>query len=60
VVEAALGPGVPAGSGWVIAASLVGAIQMARVLGAEGGGREVLHACRDAVLLQYDRPANPA
>jgi AcrR family transcriptional regulator len=60
VVEATLGPGVPAGSGWAIAASLVGAIQMARVLGADGGGREVLRACRDAVLLQYDRPANLA
>lgn len=60
VVEAALGPDVPAGSGWAIAASLVGAIQMARVLGPDGGGDEVLRGCRDAVLAQYDRPGRSA
>jgi AcrR family transcriptional regulator len=60
LVEAALAPGAPAGSAWAIAASMVGAIQMARVLGLDGGGEEVLRACRDAVLSQYDRPGEPA
>lgn len=56
LVEGTLAPGVPAGSAWAIAASLVGAIQMARVLGADGGGNEVLQACREALLAQYERP----
>jgi len=56
LVEGTLAPGVPAGSAWAIAASLVGAIQMARVLGADGGGNEVLQACREALLAQYDHP----
>ena len=56
VIEPAMGPGAPAGSAWAVAASLVGAIQLARVLGPDGGGNEVLQACRDAVLAQYDRP----
>ena len=60
LVEGTLAPGVPAGSAWAIAASLVGAIQMARVLGAEGGGKEVLQACREALLAQYERPGQPA
>jgi AcrR family transcriptional regulator len=60
VVEAALGPDAPAGSGWAIAASLVGAVQMARVLGPDGGGDDVLRSCRDAVLAQYDRPGKSA
>jgi AcrR family transcriptional regulator len=58
LVEAALPPGAPAGSVWVIVSSLVGALQMARVLGPEGGGSEVLKACGDALLAQYDRPAD--
>jgi TetR/AcrR family transcriptional repressor of nem operon len=55
LVEGTLAPGVPAGRGWAIAASLVGAIQMARVLGEEDG-KEVLQACREALLAQYERP----
>ena len=60
LVEGTLAPEAPAGSAWAIAASLVGAIQMARVLGAEGGGKEVLQACREALLAQYERPGQPA
>ncbi len=58
LVEGTLAPGVPPGSAWAIAAGLVGALQMARVLGAEGGGNEVLQACREALLAQYDRPGS--
>jgi TetR/AcrR family transcriptional repressor of nem operon len=60
LVEGTLAPGVPAGSAWAIAAGLVGAIQLARVLGPEGGGNEVLQACREGLLAQYDRPASEA
>ena len=60
LVEETLAPGMPAGSGWAIAASLVGAIQMARVLGPDGGGNEVLQACREALLAQYERPGPQA
>lgn len=57
LVEAALPPGMPSGSAWAIASSLVGALQVARVLGPEGGGGKVLQACSEALLAQYDRPA---
>jgi TetR/AcrR family transcriptional repressor of nem operon len=60
LVEGTLAPDVPAGSAWAIAASMVGAIQMARVLGADGGGNEVLQACREALLAQYERPGQQA
>lgn len=46
----------PAGTAWTLAATLVGAIQLARSLGIEGGGNEVLQACRETVLMQYARP----
>jgi hypothetical protein len=59
MVEGTLNPKTPPGSAWAIAASLVGAIQLARVLGAEEGN-EVLQACREALLAQYDRPAAKA
>lgn len=45
----------PPGSAWALAATLVGALQLARVLGPDGGGNEVLQACRETVLLQYVR-----
>jgi AcrR family transcriptional regulator len=60
VVETALAPGTPPESAWAVAASLVGAIQMARVLGPDGGGEAVLQACREALLAQYDRPGAAA
>jgi AcrR family transcriptional regulator len=59
LVEATLAPDTPAGSAWAIAASLVGAIQLARVLGADEGNK-VLQACREALLAQYDRLATQA
>jgi AcrR family transcriptional regulator len=67
VVETALAPGTrpalapdaPQTSAWAVAASLVGAIQLARVMGPEGG-RAVLQACREALLAQYDRPGTTA
>lgn len=59
LVDDALPSGSPSGSAWAIAAALVGALQMARVLGPDGGG-EVLKACRDSLLAQYDRPGASA
>ncbi|MGZ6016033.1 MAG: TetR/AcrR family transcriptional regulator [Phenylobacterium sp.] len=60
LVEEALPAGSPPGSGWPIAATLVGALQMARVLGAEDGGNAILRACRETLLAQYDRPGHPS
>jgi AcrR family transcriptional regulator len=60
LVEEALTPGSPPGDAWTIAAALVGALQMARVLGPEGGGNEVLQACRETLLAQYERPGHAA
>jgi AcrR family transcriptional regulator len=59
LVEGTLGSDTAPGSAWAIAASLVGAIQLARVLGAEEGSK-ILQACREALLAQYDRPATTA
>ncbi|MFC5547139.1 TetR/AcrR family transcriptional regulator [Massilia aerilata] len=56
LVEGTLAADAAPGSAWAIAAGLVGAIQLARVLGAEEGSK-VLQACREALLAQYDRPA---
>jgi AcrR family transcriptional regulator len=56
LVAEALPPESPAGSAWTIAATLVGALQMARVLGPQDGGQEVLQACRETLLAQYERP----
>jgi AcrR family transcriptional regulator len=52
-VEATLPPGAAPGSAWAVTASMVGAIQLARVLGPEGGGSEVLQSCRESLLAQY-------
>jgi hypothetical protein len=38
-----------------VASTLVGALQLARVLGPQGEGLAVLQASRDALLAQYDR-----
>lgn len=56
LVADALPGDAPPGAAWALAASLVGAIQLARVLGPDGGGNEVLQACRESVLMQYARP----
>lgn len=55
-VERTLPPGSAAGTGMVIASTLVGAVQIARVLQAEPR-TAVLRSCRDALLAQYDRRA---
>jgi AcrR family transcriptional regulator len=60
LVGQALPPESPAGNAWAVAAALVGALQMARVLGPEGGGKEVLEACRETLLAQYERPGHAA
>lgn len=60
LVGHALPPESPAGNAWTVAAALVGALQMARVLGPEGGGKEVLEACRETLLAQYERPGHAA
>jgi AcrR family transcriptional regulator len=58
-VEGALPAGSPAGSATAIAATLVGALQMARTFdGAER--RKVLRDCRAALLDQYDHEADGA
>jgi TetR/AcrR family transcriptional repressor of nem operon len=57
VVREALGPGMPAGAALVVASTLVGAIQMARVLDGEQRAA-VLHNCRDTLIAQYDRTAS--
>jgi TetR/AcrR family transcriptional repressor of nem operon len=49
---------LPAGRGRecavVIAGAMVGAMQMARVLGEENAGGAVLKSCREALIAQYD------
>jgi AcrR family transcriptional regulator len=59
-VEGTLPSSVAPDAAWAITASLVGAIQLARVMGPEGGGKDVLQACRTALLAQYERPGQPA
>lgn len=51
-VQAALPPGTPPERAFLLAASLVGAVQMARALGEEG--RALLPASRAALVAQYD------
>jgi AcrR family transcriptional regulator len=50
--RAALPPGTPLERAFLLASSLVGALQMARALGDEG--RALLPATRDALVAQYD------
>ncbi|WP_296950181.1 TetR/AcrR family transcriptional regulator [uncultured Massilia sp.] len=54
----ALPPGMQSGAA-AVAAALSGALQMARVLGQDGGGPALLSDCRAALLLQYEG-ATPA
>jgi AcrR family transcriptional regulator len=60
LVESFLPPGAAAGSAWAIAASMVGALQLARVMGPDDEGHAILQACRNALLAQYDRPGAQA
>ena len=54
LVRESLAPGTPDGAALVVASTLVGAVQMARVL--DGEQREaVLRNCRESLIAQYDR-----
>lgn len=55
LVRDALPPGSGTDSATVIAATMAGAIQMARVLGKDKGGPDILRACAASLLAQYDR-----
>jgi AcrR family transcriptional regulator len=54
----AVGQALPASAGrgaaLSVASTLVGALQLARVLGVDGEGRAVLQASRDALIAQYE------
>jgi AcrR family transcriptional regulator len=54
LVEQALPPGAGRGAALAVTSTMVGALQLARVLGPEGEGRAVLQASRDALIAQYD------
>jgi len=47
-------PGAPRAAAGVVAATLVGTLQLARALGDGAEGRSLLSATRKALLLQYD------
>jgi TetR/AcrR family transcriptional regulator, transcriptional repressor for nem operon len=59
LVGDALPPHAAPGSAAVIAATMAGAMQMARVLGKDGGGLDILQACAASLLAQYDGAASP-
>lgn len=60
LVRHALGPGQPGDGAVTIAATMSGALQMARVLGKEGGGPAILRDCREALLARYDHAPSPS
>jgi AcrR family transcriptional regulator len=47
------------GAALAVAGTLVGALQLARVLGVDGEGRAVLQASREALVAQYDGLGEP-
>jgi TetR/AcrR family transcriptional regulator, transcriptional repressor for nem operon len=51
--------GAPPESAWSIAGSLIGALQLARVMGGAGQGRAVLDAAKHDLLTLYDAPQLP-
>ncbi|GAB3667403.1 TetR/AcrR family transcriptional regulator [Ramlibacter alkalitolerans] len=55
-VEAALPPGQAAGTAGVVAAQLIGALQIARALGDNASGRRQLAAARQFLLDQFESP----
>jgi hypothetical protein len=59
VVEQALPPGAGRGAALAVTSTMVGALQLARVLGKEGEGRAVLQASRDALIAQFDGAGKP-
>ena len=50
-------PGASRSTATVVAATMVGTLQLARALGDNQEGRAALAAAREAVILQYDKPA---
>jgi len=58
-VEKALSPESGRDAALAVVSTLVGAVQLARVLGTDGGGRAVLRASRDALIAQYDVAGKP-
>src|SRR5438105_9484844 len=50
-------PDAPRAAASVVAATLVGSLQLARALGDNAEGRAVLSAARKALIQQYDTPA---
>ena len=56
-VAEALGPKAPAEAAGVVAAQMVGALQLARTLGDNAKGRGLLAATRRSLLAQFDPPA---
>jgi TetR/AcrR family transcriptional regulator, transcriptional repressor for nem operon len=57
-VQAALPGHVPADAAQVVAAQLIGALQLARALGNNAQGKALLAASRERLLAQYDKPAS--
>ena len=55
-VDAALPPGQPAGTAGIVTAQLIGALQIARALGDNAGGRRQLAAARQFLLDQFESP----
>jgi TetR/AcrR family transcriptional regulator, transcriptional repressor for nem operon len=55
-VEASLPPDHAAGSAGIVAAQMVGALQIARALGDNAGGRRQLAAARQFLLEQFESP----
>lgn len=51
-----LSPSIPAEQASVIAATLVGSLQVARAIGSASAGKAVLAASRGSLLAQYDHP----
>ncbi len=54
IVKQALPQASPAGGEMVIASTLIGALQMARILGNQTGGKELLATTRQMLIQQYD------
>jgi TetR/AcrR family transcriptional regulator, transcriptional repressor for nem operon len=57
VIEDVLPAGSPPGAALVIGSTMVGALQMARVLGKDRAA--ILASCRESLIAQYDRPGQP-
>jgi AcrR family transcriptional regulator len=52
----ALPPGAPPGAAEAVASQMIGALQLARALGANAEGKQLLAAVREQLLARYDTP----